>query len=498
MTKKYLSVLLAAVLMASLFSACAQQKGGGEAHTLVTETTTAIATDTTGFKLSYSQSDSLNPYRTKTLNNQVVETLVFDSLFVPDDNFEAQPSIAMGYAYENGTTLNVTITSGILFSNGKKLTAKSVVHSFNEAKSSPHWKKMLSPISSASAVSDTVVKFTLAYQNPNAHNLLTFAISNGDTDKNGYPIGSGRYKFDEGDGAVFLTVNEKHADFAPHFTKIPLVNITSEESIENAINIGNISYAYRDLSKDADVKMQCNKKAVNLTNLVYIGINGNTGITKDENIRRAISLAVDRDTLVKSAYRGYGRSTTSPFHPASKLGKQSSVFSTKADAAAAKQAITQSGYKAKELKLDILVNKNKERYAAAKLIKQQLEAAGFSVTINREKNKTYRSKISGGGYDLYIGETRIPNDMNMRSFFTKNGATRYGINLKSSKTAKTYSNYLNKGEEIGSFVLAFSQEMPFVPLLYRQGMICYSKALQGDMQGSAENYFSNIEDWYYN
>ena len=498
MTKKYLSVLRAAVLLAGILTACAGQKSGGEAHSLVTETTTAVAADTTGFKLSYSQSDSLNPYESKTLNNQVVQTLVFDSLFVADDNFEAQPSIAMGYAYEDDTTLNVTITSGILFSNGKKLTANSVVYAFNEAKSSPHWKQMLAPISSATAISDTAVRFTLAYKNPNAHNLLTFAIASSDTSKKGYPIGSGRYKFDDGNGMVFLTVNKKHAGFDPHFTKIPLVNITSEESIENAINIGNISYAYRDLSKDSDVKMQCNKKTVNLTNLVYIGINGSAGVTKDENIRRAISLAVDRDTLVKSAYRGYGKSTTSPFHPHSKLGRQSAVFDTKADTSAARQAITQSGYKAKELKVDILVNKSKERYAAAKLIAQQLEAVGFKVTINRENNKTYRSKIKYGGYDLYIGETRIPNDMNMRSFFTKGGATRYGISLSSSKTAKAYGDYLAGKDEIGSFVLAFSQEMPFVPLLYRQGMICYSKALQGDMQGYAENYFSNIEDWYYN
>ena len=40
--------------------------------------------------------------------------------------------------------------------------------------------------------------------------------------------------------------------------------------------------------------------------------------------------------------------------------------------------------------------------------------------------------------------------------------------------------------------------MPFIPVVYRNGVICYSKAMHGDMQGSYGNFFSNIEDWYYN
>ena len=55
-----------------------------------------------------------------------------------------------------------------------------------------------------------------------------------------------------------------------------------------------------------------------------------------------------------------------------------------------------------------------------------------------------------------------------------------------------------KGEgEIGGFILDFSKELPFIPLLYRQGMICFTKSMHGDMQGYNGNYFSNIEDWYF-
>jgi peptide/nickel transport system substrate-binding protein len=498
MTKRYLSIILSAVLIISIFSACSSQQTTDD-HKLVTQTTTEIVTDTTSFKLSYSQSDSLNPFESETLNNQILEELVFDSLFILDESFEAQPSIATSYSYTDSKTLVVTIPSGIKFSNGKALNAKTVVYSFNEAKDSPHWKNSLKAISSATAISDTEIQFTLSYANPNAHNLLTFALSNGDTDSAGYPIGTGKYKFAEGGGEVYIEVNKSYRnEFNPHFTKILLINITSSESIENAINIGNISYAFRDLSSGSKTRMQSNKKAVNLNNLVYIGINEYSGITSNEYIRQAISLAVDRDTLVKSAYQGYAKSALSVFNSASKLGKQTQVFSSTADVSAAKQAIAQSGYDENELSIDILVNTNSNKYSTAQLLKQQLEAVGFKVTINKEKNKSYQSKVKSRSFNIYIGETKVPNDMNMNSFFTSSGATRYGIDLDNSKTAKAYKSYLNGTNEIGKFVLEFSEEMPFIPLLYRQGMICYSKSMHGDMQGYTGNYFSNIEDWYYN
>ena len=497
MSKKTVFVLTVLLCAAMLLSACSTRESA-PSHELVTQATTAQLPDTTGFKLSYSQSDSLDPFASDTLNNQVVQDLVFDSLFAMDDSFRLQRSIATSYSYESETKLSVTIPQGILFSDGTELTAKHVVNSFNEAKSAPHYQNGLKAIASAHAVNDNTIEFQLNGANPYAHQLLTFAIAKGDTDKKGYPIGSGRYRFNDANGMVFLEVNEHCKDFSPRFTKIPLVNITAAESIENAINIGNISYAFLDLATAPKTKMQCNKKAVNLNNLVYVGMNAHSGITANANIRRAISLAIDRDTLVKSAYQGYGKSAVSVFTTASSLGKKTTLFSAQADLSAARQEITQSGYEEKKLKLDILTNENANRYAAAQLMKQQLEAAGFKVTINQEKNKTYQAKVKSRSFDIYIGETRIPNDMSLNSFFSQKGATHYGIDLDEGKTAKAYQSYQSGKNEIGSFMLAFSQEMPFAPLLYRQGMICYAKSLHGDMQGYADNYFANIEDWYYN
>ena len=498
MIKKYFSVFLLLVIMLLALTACSSNKNNPSSHTVITQAVTEVVEDPSGFKLSYTQSDSLNPFYSETLNNQIVQNLVFESLFILDESYEPVPMLATSYSYTDDKTLSVTIASGNKFSDGTRLDAQSVVYSFNEAKNSPHWHNSLKPISSANAISSMVIEFKLEYQNPDAHKLLTFAIASSKADKKGYPIGSGRYKFGDGNGTVFLELNKKKSDFDPRFTKIPLINIASEDSIENAINIGNISYTFRDLSSGKNVKIQSNKKAVNLNNLVYIGMNCNAGITQNENIRRAISLAADRESIVKSAYQGYAKSAVSVFNSASAIGKQTAVFSKSADLSAARQAIDQSGISSDDLKIDILTNSNPSRVSVARMMKQQLEAIGFTVTVTKMKNKDYKEYVNNEAFSIYIGETKIPNDMNLSSFFANGGATSYGINTDSGKTAEAYKGYLNSENEIGSFVLNFTQEMPFVPLVYRQGMICYSKSLHGDMQGYVDNYFSNIQDWYYN
>ena len=39
--------------------------------------------------------------------------------------------------------------------------------------------------------------------------------------------------------------------------------------------------------------------------------------------------------------------------------------------------------------------------------------------------------------------------------------------------------------------------MPFIPLVYRRAMICFTKTMNGDVQGNYYDCFSNIEDWYF-
>ena len=106
MGKRSFALLLALVLTATLFSACTKGTTGQTETTAKAQTT--FATDNDNFKLSYTQSDSLDPFAAKTQNNQVLADLVFESLFDLDGSYTAQPNLATGYEFTNSTTLKVT------------------------------------------------------------------------------------------------------------------------------------------------------------------------------------------------------------------------------------------------------------------------------------------------------------------------------------------------------------------------------------------------------
>ena len=173
------------------------------------------------------------------------------------------------------------------------------------------------------------------------------------------------------------------------------------------------------------------------------------------------------------------------------------LFAEAADAAAAKQQIALSKVSDSALKITLLVNQNDNRLAAANQIKTALEAAGFTVQLQVSKFSDYKARIKNLNYDLYIGEVKLQNDMCLYPFFSTDGAARYGISQDKGSTAALYRDYTAGKTELGKFMLSFSEEMPFAPLLYRKGMICYSKSLRGDIQGQYGNFFANIEDWYF-
>lgn len=494
MTKQILAILLAVLLTVSCFTACTQNPQ--EDTQTTQQAATQFLTDDENFKLSYTQSDSLDPFEAKTQNNQVLASLVFEALFVLDENFSAQPDIATGYEYTDSKTLTVTIPSGLVFSDASALTSEDVVYSFEAAADSPAYGSSLSGIDSAYADGDNTVVFTLHYANPYAHNLLTFPIASTKKSKKGYPIGSGKYRYKATQRGLTLSANDKEG-FQPHITTIHLINIAAADSIDNAVNIGNISYAFRDLSENSTKRMTAAKKQVMLNNLVYIGFNNKSAAMSDARVRKAVSLAIDRATIAKSAYSGYAEAARSVFNPDFELADGTTLFAAEADPAAAKQQIALSGVAEKALNITLLINKNTNRATAAGLIKTQLESVGFKVTVEEEKFSVYQTRIKNLDYDLYLGETRLPNDMCLNTFFTDSGAARYGIAQDKNSTAALYEKYLNGEEELGKFILSFSESMPFAPVVYRKGMICYSKSLKGDMQGYYGNFFTNIEDWYF-
>lgn len=102
-------------------------------------TTTKKVTDDSNFKLSYTQADSLDPFKSKRKQSGAFISC-FESLFDIDENWESVPNIATKYEFSDGKTLKVSFNPSLTFSDGSPIESDDIIYSFNAAKNRRHIK----------------------------------------------------------------------------------------------------------------------------------------------------------------------------------------------------------------------------------------------------------------------------------------------------------------------------------------------------------------------
>ena len=144
--------------------------------------------------------------------------------------------------------------------------------------------------------------------------------------------------------------------------------------------------------------------------------------------------------------------------------------------------------------MELLVSEgNSFRAAAAELLQQQLAKAGVSVTVVSLPFEEYGERLKSGDFTLYLGEIRLPANMALWPFFTSGGPAAYGINT-GGNAAAAYGEYLAGGKTLQEFIDAFTQDVPFIPLCWREGLAAYDRSLTG-VAPTAFNAYYGIGGW---
>ena len=66
---------------------------------------------------------------------------------------------------------------------------------------------------------------------------------------------------------------------------------------------------------------------------------------------------------------------------------------------------------------------------------------------------------------------------------------------RKSKTANIYSDYIGGNAEIQQFIDAFSDDLPFIPIAFRQGIAVKSDNIKTDIVTNPDDGFANIDEW---
>ncbi len=485
---KRLACVCCCLLLCCTFVGCHRlpaQVSSDEPIGTVTDTPSGTVT------LAFNEEDTLNPFAVKTALNASLSTLLYDSLVTVDAEFMPQNSMAT-VLQTDPTHLVATLKNDLRFSDGTAVSAADVVYAFECAKASDTYGTRLENFTDAKAQGDTVT-FTLRESDIYAAANLHFPIikkGTATTDAAHAPIGSGAYVYDA--DAKFLTRNPHHKGETEMQT-ISLVHLVSDAAMVQALENGTIQYMYDDLSSGDIPRTSLQNKAVDLTQLVYIGVNHRHPLLNTVAYRKALSAAVDRTAIASAAYAGRALPADSPFHPKWKKTAGLSCIATGAQADALQvlveealtttttvaqtsdttvPAVTTTTATQNEAQSFSLIypNGNNCREAAVKMLTAQFAAAGITVVPTPLSFEAYTNRLQAGDFDLYLGEIRLTPNMDLSPLLQAGGNAAYGIDT-ASPASTAYAACKNGSGTAAMFVTAFGEQMPYIPLLWRQGMV---------------------------
>lgn len=340
----------------------------------------------------------------------------FDVLIERDYNSDSpvfKPGLSLQWKMVAPTTMEFKLREGITFHNGEAMTADDVVFSFNrmfQAKFPPYAvrsKDRLNNFDKAEKIDESTVRVHVKRSEPlwetliNMQQLMiipeeyTKGLSGDpkvaeDSDFEAFslaPVGTGPYKISEFIPNERL-VWERHDAFWGE--PAPLDKVTVLKIPEMASRITALKNAEVDIitnvppdqlaTIEADAELKVEGMVTPLFHVIIF--NTQNEKMKDPKFRRALSLAVDRDTLNEALW--LGKAVVPSTHTFPQFGElyMPELKTFEYDLDEAKKLLAETGYKGEEIRFDTSAVYYTNGLLAAQAIQEMWAAIGVKLTIN--------------------------------------------------------------------------------------------------------------------
>ena len=446
------------------------------------------------FQLSYLSGQTLDPITCPDGMQQVVGSLLYEGLFQLDEQLEPQEVLCTGYTYDPVTfTYVFSLRAGVTFSDGAALTAKAVVDTLKRAMASARYGARFSKVAAITGDAGTVT-VTLTGPNTGFPALLDIPIVKAGTESSSFPVGTGPYVYVQGDGGERLEANPswwKNArlpvasigllaaadrdtmlyQFTSHDTQLITTDLTGTSPVSVT---GSISF------QDADT-----------TILQYVGFNTQRSPFDNAALRAALSLGINRGSVVSACLSGHGLAAQFPVSPASDLypSQLEQTYAYDAFAAAMEQAGFASGT---PRGVTMLVNsENSFKVAAAEQIAQSLSAFDLQIEVQALPWEEYTAALAAGQFDLYYGEVKLTADWDLSSLMGTGGALNYGgwSNADTDLILAACANSTDRPATFKTLCAHLQSQAPILPVCFKSTSTLVQTDVVEDLTPTASTPF---------
>lgn len=556
---KKVGSLLLAVLMVLSLAACGKTPAEPTQTPSTQPSTETPTTEATEPASTYAI-DTLTVGTTAAIETAVFGEYNFDMLasgvselplVYQDTKGEYHPLLAT-YATEDAATWTYTIQNGMTWSDGAPVTAEDILFTlqYDQANGSANFEaqtgedgKVTEAKYTGYSLSDDKMSISLTLASPNVRelsNMTSFRVmpkhiyEGKDTVSEAEGrITCGPYvleSFNKEAGTITFAVNEYYPQ-KPNVEKIVYQLFGNEDTMYLALQQGDIDMVwaystgvagtYQDvLSTDTNVSL-VNVAAANAP--AVLAFNNAKGLFSDENLRQAVSYALNYEefkTYFGSAYaeipnRGFVPSTTVGYTDTEKLTT---------DTAKADEYMKAAGYTEKNADgfyvnadgaaatFTLTVNAAKETHVGyAEMIKTQLETFGIQVNLDAVDKDAYNAKTSNKFSENNItmeaaiyGYTAAGMGMGngLGSIYVDgNHAVQGGCQvfdeafssiLDELKAAKTIEEYYTGAAKLQDY---YAAHMPLIALYWDNMMLAYSSKLD-NVTVDAVFGLNNVNNWF--
>lgn len=363
------------------------------------------------------ENTGLNPHKSYS-GWSCIRYGVGETLFKFNDKMELVPWLAESYEQVDEYTLKIKIKDNATFSNGNKVTGAAVEKCLRDLIANhdraPYDLKIYSITSEGQYVtirSTEKMPALLNYLSDPYGCIIDMEAES----KDDIVIGTGPYKaIKVTNTEIELVKNENYWDYVkPKMNKIVVKSITDGDTLTMALQKGEIDaaqglpYASIALFKDnPDFKIS----QIDTSRVYQMAFNFKNEDLKDIRVRKAISMAIDKETFTKNLLNGNGTAAVGPF-PANLPFGDNKVKCAPFDVEGAKKLLAEAGYidsdndgyvdkNGKNLTLRYLTYTSRmELPILAEYAEAALKNIGVKLDINATDN--YKAFLKKGEYDIF-------------------------------------------------------------------------------------------------
>lgn len=316
------------------------------------------------------EQDTLNPFVTNTVQGRLMLKLFYDSLLRWNKTLVPEAHLATSWETSaDGLTWTYTLAENAEFSDGTPLTANDVKFTFDLIKDEElsAFYDQVKYIDSVTVNGDHEV--TVVYSTEVGTVLsdmvlvpiLPEHIWTGMTadeillETNEPPIGSGPFTLVSWtkQSSVVVDANKNYWGGAPHIDRVVFQYYSNVEAMVTALRNGEIDMISKELppTSIAVLNQDNNIKVATNVDLYYREISINCGETtngnptlRDVNVRKALSMAVDKEYLVNLVHLGYAEPGTTIVQKAASYWWNDDIEPYPFDIEAANELLNESGY----------------------------------------------------------------------------------------------------------------------------------------------------------